>query len=105
MNQEYDRFKLNISDINMIDQKGRKVPKTDTESYLQMRQNNITYQNKLKIGDTVKIKGAKNMFVTVAYVKYNIPALNVSADYAGYEQSSEDNNLKLFNQKDIEFKI
>ena len=87
----------NFNDLNFNDSNGKKVEKN--LEYINSLQDNITFSEKLSVGDVVKLKG-ENVDVSVLYVDYVIPNVGV-IDYAGKELNQTSDELILFNQKDI----
>ena len=90
-------YNTNFNDLNFNDKNGNKV-KNNLE-YINSLQENITYSEKLSVGDVVRLKG-ENADVSVLYVDYVIPNVGV-IDYAGKELNQSNDELILFNQKDI----
>lgn len=87
---EFSSFSDNgkVEDINKLEEHLTKMDKAG-----------ISYKQKLKIGDRVKLKGL-DYIVIVQHVDYEIPEIGV-VDYAG-KKIGEEEYLCLFNQKDIE---
>ena len=87
---------FSINDVNFINKEGKEVAYTE---FLKESQN-ITFKEKLNVGDVVRIKGRFNL-VRVEYVNY-LALGRYKVDYAGKELGVSDDDLLLFNQKDIQ---
>lgn len=88
---------LNFKDLNFMAPNGKIVE--DNSTYMEVIQNNTDIEDKLEIGDIIKLKGVDNE-IEVLYIDYNIPNIGI-VDYAGKYVDDDSNELVLFNQKDI----
>ncbi len=93
------RLVMNPGDVSFYDPHGK--PIQDPNKYFkERRQADLTYTDKLKVGDVVKLKGIKEEIVVVEYVDYNDNNI-IKSDYAGKTYGENNNELILFNQHDI----
>lgn len=92
---------FNFSNFSTFVENGKVRKIGELEEYLKkVEKENITYKEKLEIGQEVKLKGI-DYTVIVKYIDYQIPDLG-KVDYAGPRSDGADERLRLFNQKDIE---
>ena len=94
-----DNFSFN--DLKFKDENGNKV--ADNEQYIKSLQKNLSFKEKLEVGDIVKLKG-EDSSNEVIYIDYEIPGIGI-VDYAAKNISRDENDLTLFNQKDILEKV
>ena len=92
---------FSFNDVDIVTQTGKAIKENKEEYFKEREIKDITFHEKLEVGDTVKLK-LEPKLVTVKYVDYEIPNLG-KVDYAGVKED-DTSYLVLFNQKDIDIK-
>ncbi len=94
------RFSLNKGDVRFLDENGYVVG--DTKSYFELKKlADTTYFDKLKVGDIVSLKSSVDEKLVVKYVDYHFDDF-ITSDYAGVRYDSDNKNLVLFGQDQID---
>ncbi len=90
---------LNMKDLVYKDKEGNIIK--NAEEYFNALQQDILVEEKLEIGDIVRVKNSPNK-IEIYYLNFEVPNIGVF-DYAGKDLDEDSNNdlLTLFNQKDI----
>lgn len=102
--EEFNRFTTDFSQMEFLDKDKVLISGSMTHQYIENCQQELVFSEKLNIGDVVKLKGL-DVPIVIRYVDFYIPPLELQTDYAGYKNGELEENLSLFNQKDIECKI
>ena len=97
---ENARFTMNPGEVEFLDEVGNVVSGDIKEFFEKQREELLTIIEPLKLGDVVKIKGT-GQIVMVAAIDFKFNEV-VKSQYAGTLFNSENENLILFNQEDIE---
>lgn len=100
MFDETARFAMNTNEVEFLDESGNTITGDVKEYFTKQREEMLTINKFLKLGDVVKIKGT-GQIVMVAAIDFKINEV-VKSQYAGTLFNSENENLILFNQEDIE---
>ena len=90
-----------FDDLIFKDKNGNRVD--DNEQYIKSLQKNSSFEEKLEVGDIIKLKGDDSSY-EVIYINYEIPSIGI-VDYAAKNISRDEDDLTLFNQKDILEKV
>lgn len=94
------RFVMNKGEVTFLTSDGNII--NNAKEYFEKRKlDNITYFDKLKVGDIVKLKGVVEETVIVKYVEYKFND-QIKADYAGIPYNTDEERLILFGQDDID---
>lgn len=92
---------FSFDDLIFKDKNGNTVE--NNEQYIKSLQKNSSFEEKLEVGDIVKLKGDDSSY-EVMYIDYEIPGIGI-VDYAAKNISRDEADLTLFNQKDILEKV
>ena len=92
---------FSFDDLIFKDKNGNRVD--DNEQYIKTLQKNSSFEEKLEVGDIVKLEGDDSSY-EVIYINYEIPSIGI-VDYAAKNISRDEDDLTLFNQKDILEKV
>lgn len=95
-------FEVKTDEIEILDNNGQRINGDLREYFTKQKKDNLTFFDKLQEGDIVKLKTTGRIIV-VKYVGYNVNDY-VKCDYAGTLYGTDNNNLILFGQEDIEVK-
>lgn len=98
-----NRFNANFNDMTFVTEEGTIVDKNQADYIRMLQEKDITIEERLNIGDIVKLKKMDD-FICIQKVNFEISNVGI-VDYAGTKENSDDDNLILFNQKDIEKKV
>ena len=99
--KKYKMEDFSFNDVDIVTQTGKAIKENKEEYFKEREIKDITFHEKLEVGDTVKLK-LEPKLVTVKYVDFEIPNLG-KVDYAGVKED-DTSYLVLFNQKDIDIK-
>lgn len=91
---------LNMRDLVYKDKDGKIIK--NAEEYFNALQHDILVEEKLEIGDIVRVKNSPNR-IEIHHLDFEVPNVGIF-DYAGkdLDEDSDNDLLTLFNQKDIE---
>ena len=91
---------LNMKDLVYKDKDGKIIK--NPEEYFNALQHDILVEEKLEIGDIVRVKNSPNR-IEIHHLDFEVPNVGIF-DYAGkdLDEDSDNDLLTLFNQKDIE---
>lgn len=96
------RFEMKNGEVEILDNNGRIISGNIREYFDKQKKDNLTFFDKLKEGDIIKLK-ITGRIVVVKYVDYKVNG-DVKCDYAGTLYGTDSTNLILFGQDDIEVK-
>lgn len=96
------RFEVQPGEVEFLDNNGQSINGDLKEYFDQQRKANLTFTEKLNVGDIIKIKWTGQV-VVVKYVDYQVNE-SIKVDYAGSLYNVESEDLILFGQDDIEKK-
>ena len=95
-----ERLVMNKGDVTFLDNNGQ--PISNPKEYFEKRRlANTTYTEKLQVGDIVKLKDFVGSIVVVKYVDFKVNDV-INFDYAGPLYNSDNKDLIMFGQEDIE---
>lgn len=96
------RFEIKQGEVEFLADNGQNINGNLKEYFKQQRKSNLTFLDKLKEGDIIKLK-TTGRIVIVKYIDYRVNDY-VKCDYAGTLYGTDNTNLILFGQEDIEVK-